>query len=216
VSQETPAVDYRIDPAASRLTVRAFAGGMLSGMGHNPTLLARELAGEVAFNPEGPRSALVRLRVGAASLALIDSVSDKDRREIERLTSQEVLESAAYPEILFEASRIALTGGPGGPVQATLDGVLTLHGVSRPQQVAVRVYPNGDTLRAQGDATLRLTDFRIEPVSVAGGMLKVKDEVKLTFDIVARSVSSPREGTERRSDDDGAQDSVEAAGASSP
>jgi hypothetical protein len=82
--------------------------------------------------------------------------------------------------------------------------------------VAVRVYPNGDTLRAQGDATLRLTDFRIEPVSVAGGMLKVKDEVKLTFDIVARSVSSPREGTERRSDDDGAQDSVEAAGASSP
>jgi polyisoprenoid-binding protein YceI len=179
-------VDYHIDPAASRFTVRAFAGGMLSGMGHNPTFLARDVAGEAAFDPEAQRATLVRLKVGASSLTVTDSVSDKDRREIERITSQEVLESAVYPEILFEASRIALTGGPGGPLQATLDGVLTLHGVSRPQQVVARVYPNGDALRAQGEATLRLTDFRIEPVSVAGGMLKVKDEVNLTFDVVAR------------------------------
>lgn len=212
-------MDYHIDPAASRFTVRAFAGGMLSGMGHNPTFLARDLTGEVAFDPEAQRATLARLKVGAPSLTLIDSVSDKDRREIERITSQEVLESAVYPEILFEASRIALTGGAGGPVQATLDGVLTLHGVSRPQQIVARVYPNGDMLRAQGEATLRPTDFRIEPVSVAGGMLKVKDEVKLAFDIVARSIPSSKTGTtagagaERRPDDDRAQDSVEAAGA---
>jgi hypothetical protein len=79
--------------------------------------------------------------------------------------------------------------------------------------VAVRVYPNGDTLRAQGEATLRLTDFRIEPVSVAGGMLKVKDEVKLTFDIVARAIPSSKTSGP---DDDRAPDSVQAAGASSP
>jgi len=179
-------VDYQIDPGASRFTVRAFAGGMLSGMGHNPTFLARDLAGEVAFDPDARESSHVRLKVGSSSLTLIDSVSDKDRSEIERTTSQDVLESAVYPEILFEASRIALTDGSGGPLQATVDGVLTLHGVSRPQQVQVRVYPNGDTLRAQGEVTLRQTDFRIAAVSVAGGMLKVKDEVKLTFDVVAR------------------------------
>lgn len=212
-------MDYRIDPGASRFTVRAFAGGMLSGMGHNPTFLARDIGGQVTFDPARPDAATLRFRVGAASLALADSVSDKDRREIERITSQDVLEGAVYPEILFEASRIALTGGPGGPLQATLDGVLTLHGVSRPQQVAARVYPTGDTLRAQGEGSLRLTDFRIEPVSVAGGMLKVKDEVKLAFDIVARAIPSSTtgspagDGAERRSDDDRAQDSVEAAGA---
>ena len=212
-------MDFHIDPAASRFTVRAFAGGMLSGMGHNPTFLARDLSGEVAFDPDARRATLVRLKVGAPSLSVIDSVSDKDRREIERTTSQEVLESAVYPEILFEASQVALTGGPGGPLQATLDGVLTLHGVSRPQQVLARVYPDGDTLRAQGDATLRLTDFRIEPVSVAGGMLKVKDEVKLAFDIVARQVPAAEAGApstgsaERRSDDDRTPDRIEAAGA---
>lgn len=212
-------MDYQIDPGASRFTVRAFAGGMLSGMGHNPTFLARDLAGQVMFDPAAPTSASLRLKVGSSSLSLTDSVSDRDRREIERVTASEVLETSVYPEILFEATRIAITGGPGGPFQAALDGVLTLHGVSRPQQVLARVYPNGDMLRAQGEATLRQSDYRIDPVSVAGGMLKVKDEVKLAFDIVARAVPSPRSdpaapgGAEPRSDDDRAPDSMEAAGA---
>jgi hypothetical protein len=43
----------------------------------------------------------------------------------------------------------------------------------------------GNELRAQGGFTLRLTDFNIRPVSVAGGLLKLKDEVRLSFDILA-------------------------------
>ena len=52
--------------------------------------------------------------------------------------------------------------------------------------MAARLYLTGDTLRGQGEATVRPSDFGIRPVTVAGGMLKIKDEVKLTFDIVAR------------------------------
>jgi polyisoprenoid-binding protein YceI len=181
-------VDYRIDPGASRFTVRAFAGGMLSGMGHNPTFLARDIGGQVTFDPARPDAASLRFRVGAGSLALADSVSDRDRREIERVTSQEVLESGTYPEIVYQATRITVAG-TAAPLLATVDGVVTLHGVTRPQQVVVRVYPDSTMLRAQGEVALRQSDYRIDPVSVAGGMLKVKDEVKLTFDIVARSGS---------------------------
>jgi hypothetical protein len=43
-------------------------------------------------------------------------------------------------------------------------------------------------LRAKGEFPIRQTDYKIKPVSVAGGTLKVKNEVKCTFDIVARSV----------------------------
>jgi polyisoprenoid-binding protein YceI len=178
-------VDYQIDPGASRFMVRAFAGGMLSGMGHNPTFLARDIGGQVSFDADNPGAASVRFRIGSASLSLVDSVSDRDRREIERVTNHDVLESATYPEILYEATSIAIAGATA-PLQATLDGMLTLHGVSLPQQVVVRVYPNGTMLRAQGEVALRQSDYRIELVSVAGGMLKVKDEVKLTFDVVAR------------------------------
>jgi polyisoprenoid-binding protein YceI len=193
-------VRYRIDSSASRITIRAFAGGVLGGMGHNPTFLARDLAGEVEFDPGPPSASSVRLAVKSSSLGLLDSISDKDRREIERVTNQEVLESEAYPEVLFVAERVALTGSPGGPLQATLDGELTLHGVSRPCQVPLRIYPSGDMVRAQGETTLRQSEYRINLVAVAGGMLKVKDEVKLAFDIVARPVAERQPATGQTAD----------------
>jgi hypothetical protein len=41
-------------------------------------------------------------------------------------------------------------------------------------------------LRAFGEVSLRQSDYNIKPVSAVGGGLKVKDEVKFTFDIAAR------------------------------
>lgn len=175
---------YRIDPAASRLTARAFAGGPLSAMGHNPSFAVRELEGEVDFDPDAPAASALRLAVVARSLTLTDSVSDGDRREIERTTREEVLESDRFAEIVYQCPASKVTAG--GPGQFSLAGDLTLRGVTRPQPVAARVYLTGDVLRGNGEATVRQSAFGIRPVTVAGGMLKVKDEVKVTFDIVAR------------------------------
>ncbi len=43
---------------------------------------------------------------------------------------------------------------------------------------------DGDDLRAQGDFTLKQTDYKIKPISVVGGALKLKDELKFSFDLV--------------------------------
>jgi len=67
-----------------------------------------------------------------------------------------------------------------------LDGNLSLHGVTRRERVTVQVAVTGDMLRAFGDFSIRQSDYRIKPASVAGGALKLKDELKFTFDIVAR------------------------------
>ena len=175
---------YVVDPQASRFTARAFAGGPLSAMGHNPTFAVRDLRGEVEYDSESPDASSLRLVAAAGSLSLIDSTSDKDRREIERATREDVLDSARFPEITYECPRSRVAAN--GAAQVTLSGELTLRGVSRPQTVAARLYVMGDTLRGQGEATIRPSDFGIRAVTVAGGMLKTKDEVKLTFDIVAR------------------------------
>jgi hypothetical protein len=53
--------------------------------------------------------------------------------------------------------------------------------------ISVRVALLGIMLRASGDFTLRQSDFDIRPESVAGGALKLKDELKLSFEMVARS-----------------------------
>jgi polyisoprenoid-binding protein YceI len=58
-------------------------------------------------------------------------------------------------------------------------GKLTLHGRERP--VSFEVVLKGDHYR--GSAPLKQTDFGMKPVTVAGGTVKVKDEVKIEFEI---------------------------------
>jgi polyisoprenoid-binding protein YceI len=190
-------VRYCVDPQASRFTVQAFAGGPLSAVGHNPTFAIRDFRGEVEFDPKEPAAGSLRMVIAAASLALTNSVSDKDRHEIERTTQNQVLESDRFAEIRYDcpASRITAIG----PMQLVLAGDLTLHGVTRPQTVSARVYLMGGTLRGQGETIIRQTEFGIRPVTVAGGMLKVKDELKLVFDVVARAVLAGESTATRRS-----------------
>ena len=69
---------------------------------------------------------------------------------------------------------------------ANLNGQLTLHGVTRSQPITARVALLGSMLRASGDFSLNQSDYNIKLLSVAGGALKVKDELKFSFEIVAR------------------------------
>jgi polyisoprenoid-binding protein YceI len=105
---------------------------------------------------------------------------------MERLMNQEVLETEKFPEILYEAPNISLTKMDDTLFSAVLKGNLTLHGISRSQPIDVRVALLGSMLRASGDFTLNQTDYGIKLVSVAGGALKLKDELKFSFEIVAR------------------------------
>jgi polyisoprenoid-binding protein YceI len=82
---ETVGFTYLIDGRASRFAVRAFASGMLAVMGHNPTVGIREFSGEMSFDPEKIEAGSFRFVVKADSLSVQDDVSDKDRREMERL-----------------------------------------------------------------------------------------------------------------------------------
>jgi polyisoprenoid-binding protein YceI len=177
---------YVIDGRGSRFTVRVFASGMLAKMGHNPTIAVGDISGGMKFNTESLEAKDFQLAVKAASLSVQDDVSDKDRREIERLMNQEVLEVAKFSEIRYEAASIAVTKVSDMLYSAALDGDLTLHGVTRRERISARVTLLGSMLRASGDLTLHQSDYGIKAVSVGGGVLKVKDELKLSFEIVAR------------------------------
>jgi polyisoprenoid-binding protein YceI len=177
---------YAIDPDMSRFTVRAFASGMLSALGHSPTLAVRDFKGTAEFSPGSLDAAALQIRINAGSLNVTDHVSDKDRREIERTMNQEVLETAQYAEILFESSKVSASKVTDGQYLVNLVGNLSLHGVTNSQPVSVQVALMGDTLRAHGEFSLLQTDYNIKPVSIAGGSLKLKDELKCSFDILAR------------------------------
>ncbi len=185
-SSETSADRYVIDSRASRFTVQAFAAGLLARMGHNPVIGIRDFSGEMQFNPDKLEAGSFRLLIKSASLGVQNDISDKDRREIERLMNQEVLETAKFPEIVYEAATISVTKMADMLCSATLNGNLTLHGVTRNQTIVVRVALLGSMLRASGDFTLDQTDYNIKLVTFAGGALKLKDELKFSFEMVAR------------------------------
>jgi polyisoprenoid-binding protein YceI len=183
---ETATDRYVIDGRSSRFTVRAFAAGMLAAMGHNPTIGIRDLSGEMTFNPDELEAGSLKIVIKSSSLSVQDDISSKDLHEMERLMNQEVLETTKFPEILYEAPNISLTKMDDTLFSAVLKGNLTLHGISRSQPIDVRVALLGSMLRASGDFTLNQTDYGIKLVSVAGGALKLKDELKFSFEIVAR------------------------------
>jgi polyisoprenoid-binding protein YceI len=128
----------------------------------------------------------LRLVFQSASMAVADDVSDKDRAEINRRVHEEVLESGDFPEIEYVCSKVSSSKTGEGQYWVALNGELSLHGVSRTQPVSARVSLNGDTLRAMGEFSLRQSDYEIKPVSAVGGAVRVKDELKLSFDITAR------------------------------
>lgn len=166
--------------------MEAFATGILSVAGHNPTIAIRTFSGEVEFDPETPQACGLHLVIQAASLSIQDDVSDRDRREMERIMNGEVLEVDKYPEIRYEASAIAVTRLGDAMFSAMLNGELHLHGLTRTQPLTTRITSMGEMLRASGEFTLKQSDYEIKPVSVAAGALKVKDELKFSFEIVAQ------------------------------
>jgi polyisoprenoid-binding protein YceI len=188
-SSNATTIRYGIDSGVSRLTVRAFASGFLSGFGHNPVISARDLTGTTDLMDGTLDQAIVRASVKADSLSVENDISDKDRREMQRAMNQEVLEAGKFPDISYECSRVSGNVMGEGQFAFVLEGELTLHGVTRSQAISGRAFLTGDLLRASGEFAVRLSEYKIAPVSAVGGGLKLKDELKISFDVVARKQS---------------------------
>ena len=155
-------------------------------LGHNPTFAIRGLVGDLSLRAETFEDASVVIRVDASSIQLVDDISERDRREIERNMHREVLETDQFPEIMYVSQRVEVVDGIRSPAVVSLAGDLTIHGETRSQTITAHVTINGGLVRAYGQFSIWQTDYRIQLVTIAGGTLKLKDELKLTFDIAAR------------------------------
>jgi len=179
-------VKYVIDPTASRFTVQAFATGMLSTFGHNPTIGIRDFDAELGFLPESYEQAYVRMAFNLRTVEVLDEMKRDDRKKLEQSMNSEVLEIGRFPSAEYNSKEIAVQKNGGGPLNAHANGELSFHGVTRRQAVDARVADMGTMLRIFGEFSLRQSDYGIKPVSFAGGMLRLKDELKFKFELVAR------------------------------
>jgi polyisoprenoid-binding protein YceI len=161
-----------IDAGKSAMTVRVYKAGLLSALGHD-----HEIAAPIARGAVDTTARKVELHTKAGALRVQDpKASDKDRSEIQStMLGPAVLDAERYPEIAFQS-----TGAdPAGARAWMVHGNLTLHGKTR--SVTVEVRETG--AHYVGSARLNQTDFGITPVKVAGGSIRVKDEIRIEFDI---------------------------------
>lgn len=183
-------VRFQIDKAASRFTVQAFATGLLSSFGHNPIIGMRDFDGEIQFVPGTYEKALVQVTVRTNAMEVLDEMKNDDRKKLEQKMFEDVLDIERFPVAVFESKEITIRKQSNDLLQAHVTGELSFHGTTQNHSFDARVTVMGTMLRISGEFTLRQSDYGIKPVSFAGGALRLNDEVKFNFELVARAQES--------------------------
>jgi polyisoprenoid-binding protein YceI len=176
------------NPARSIITVHVHKTGLFSAFAHDHVITA-----PVGLGVLDPKAMTVEIRVSTKQMKVVDpDVSDKDRMEIQTtMLGPKVLDAEKYPEIRFQSSHVEQIAAR----RYRVTGKLELHGSRRDLSFEVNgrtdsasparagFARDGVADRYQGKTKLKQTDFGIEPVSIAGGTIKVKDEVEVEFDV---------------------------------
>jgi polyisoprenoid-binding protein YceI len=175
---------YRLGQTDSEFRVQAFATGILSVFAHSPTFAARDFKGVFKVEEGEPARMSLDLEVKADSLALLDQVPPADRADIEGRMRSETLEVFTYPEIRYQAQDISFSPDGPGRYRLRINGQLSLHGVTRnhSMEAELRLYKDG--LRLLGESTLLMSNYHIKPVRAMGGTIRLKDELRLSFELL--------------------------------
>ena len=177
---------YRIDPGRSRFVIDVEKAGVFSfAAGHTHEVETHAIDGMVRAALDDLPHSSVRVQVDAASLRVTGKGEPPgDVPQVQQaMLSEKVLDVAHYTTIRFESAHVSRQKG-GDATTLVVSGRLTLHGVTKTVVVPVKVRIEGRTLTATGQIPIKQTDYGITPISVAG-LVKVKDELGVSFTIVA-------------------------------
>jgi polyisoprenoid-binding protein YceI len=165
-----------LDTQRSTITIHVGKSGLLSAAAHDHTIVAPISSGTVRESTV-PH---IEFTVETAKMTVKPDpkIDAKDQATIQTHMEEMTLETKKYPEIAFHSSRIERVADG----QWKVVGDLSLHGVTKPVSLAVK--QTGDSWTTH--TVLKQTDFGITPISIGGGMIKVKNEVVIDFQIFAR------------------------------
>jgi len=154
---------------------------------------ASGISGTVNFDPENPEATTGRIVVEAKSLTVPNPVMK------EHMHGAQWLDVEKYPEISFEAVKLANVKRAGDNVTADVTGKFTLRGVTREITVPVRFTYLKDKLGARGGGkqgdllvlrarfTINRADFEVNPKAPAD---KVAEEIEITLSVAGAAPKS--------------------------
>ena len=119
-------------------------------------------------------------------MEVLDELKEREPSELQHLGHDDVLESRKFPEVLVESSTMSANRLKESLYRVDVDGLLSLHGVSNHHSFFCQVAFGVGTFRAHGEFTPLQTDYDVGIASIAGGTLKLQDELKFRFYGVGR------------------------------
>jgi polyisoprenoid-binding protein YceI len=173
---------YRIVPEESKVTYEVNETFLENNRLGTAVGVTQGIEGEFQVDQANPQNS----QLGTVTIDISQLTSDSGRRD--NALRDRFLQSAQFPLAVFEPSSIE--GFPaavqeGVDIPLTISGDLTIREVTRPVTFDTVVRLESDRITGQALTTILMSDFGFGPISVAG-MLNTEDEVKVTFDFVAR------------------------------
>src|SRR5271165_1495626 len=169
------AQERAIDVRRSTISVHVGKSGLLSAAAHDHTINAPISSGNVRESA----TPHIEFTIESAKMTVKPDpkIDANDQATIQTHMQEMTLETKKYLEIAFHSTRVERIADG----QWKVDGDLSLHGVTKPVSLTVRQTGDSWTTRT----VLKQTDFGIKPISIGGGMIKVKNEVQIDFQIFA-------------------------------
>jgi YceI-like domain len=166
--------DRPIDTGRSTITIHVGKSGLFSAAAHDHTIDAPIALGSMRESG-APH---IEFTVEAAKMTVRPDpkVDAKTHATIQADMENMTLEVTKFPQVTFHSSRVEKVAEG----QWKVEGDLALHGVTKPVSLMVR--QNGESYSTR--TVIKQTDFGIKPISIGGGMIKVKNEVEIDFQIV--------------------------------
>jgi polyisoprenoid-binding protein YceI len=176
---------YTLDASQSKFIARAHAGGLLWFKGKDHFVAVREFTGEAQITPGAITPASLEITAKAASMVETRDVFTEPQKQIINKELREiVLEPDKYPDIVFKSTSVTGKSTSADVYTLQIDGNLTLHGVTRRITIPTEVTLTGNDMRARGKFSIDRDDFGVKATSAFHGMVRVRNNIDFTFDIV--------------------------------
>jgi len=175
---------YTLDASQSKFIAHALRGGLFWFKGHDHAVAVREFTGEAQLSPDAITASSLQITAKTESMVETSSVfTDQQKQIINKELREIVLLPAQYPEIVFRSTNVSGKQN-GSQYDLKITGDLTLHGVTRQITIPTKVTVTGNDLRAQGEFSISRDDFKVKATSAFHGLVRVRNKLKFTFDIV--------------------------------
>ncbi|MBS1791634.1 MAG: YceI family protein [Acidobacteria bacterium] len=184
--QPKPPRVFTFDASASEIAVILTQEGLISRRYPTHRVLAKSFSGKIEL-PADETKMVVGLEADPKMLTNVDAaMGEFERKEFHAALRTQVLESEKFPTIKFASVSVNNVQRDGDKRSFTLNGDLTVHGVTQRVSFPVNATISDNELRATGEEKLKQSDFGLKPFEKGLGLIKIGDELKVTFNVVAK------------------------------